>query len=76
MIKAKEVVADIRDGMTDFALTEKYAIFSPRGFERLLSYLVDSGLLGERELEEREQLTTSQIIRAFVNSRRDREILG
>ncbi len=75
MIKAKEVVADIRDGMTDFALTEKYDL-SPRGFERLLSHLVDSGLLGERELEEREQLTTSQIIRAFINSRRDREILG
>lgn len=74
VIKAKEVIADIRLGMTDFALTEKYDL-SPRGFERLLDHLVDSGLIGERELEDREQLTASQIIRAFIESRRDREIV-
>jgi hypothetical protein len=70
-IKAKEVIADIRSGMTDLELTEKYQV-TPDGLERLLGHLVDSGLIGERELEDREQLTASQIIRAFIESRRDR----
>ena len=73
-IKAKEFIADIRNGMSDFALTEKY-VLSPRAFERLLDHLVEYGLIEERELEDREQLTTSQIIRAVLDSRRDREVV-
>ena len=75
VIKAKEVIADIRSGMSDLELTEKYRV-TPDGLERLLGHLVDSGLIGERELEDREQLTASQIIRAVIESRRDRKILN
>ena len=72
VIKAKEVIADIRSGMSDLELTEKYRV-TPDGLERLLGHLVDSGLIGERELEDREQLTASQIIRAVIESRREQE---
>lgn len=75
VIKAKEVITDIRSGMSDLELTEKYGV-TPDGLERLLAHLVDSGLVGERELEDREQLTASQIIRAVIESRRDRKILN
>ncbi len=75
IIKTKEVIADIRGGMNDLDLTEKYKL-SPDGLESLLGHLVDSGLIGERELEDREQLTGSQIIRAVIESRRDRKILN
>jgi hypothetical protein len=75
VIKSKEVIADIRSGMSDLELTEKYRV-SPVGLERLLGHLVDSGLIGERELEDREQLTASQIIRAVIESRRDRKIVS
>lgn len=75
IIKTKEVIADIRDGMNDLELTEKYEL-TPRGLETLLDHLVDTGLIGERELEDREQLTGSQIIRAVIESRRDRKILN
>ncbi len=74
VIKAKEVIADIRGGMNDLELTEKYKL-TPHGLESVLGHLVDSGLIGERELEDREQLTASQIIRAVIESRRDRQIL-
>jgi hypothetical protein len=75
VIKSKEGIADIRSGMSDLELTEKYRV-SPVGLERLLGHLVDSGLIGERELEDREQLTASQIIRAVIESRRDRKIVN
>ena len=74
-IKTKEVIADIRSGMSDLELTEKYRV-TPDGLERLLGHLVDSGLIGERELEDREQLTASQIIRAVIESRRERKIVN
>jgi hypothetical protein len=75
VIRSKEVIADIRSGMSDLELTEKYRV-SPVGLERLLGHLVDSGLIGERELEDREQLTASQIIRSVIESRRDRKIVN
>lgn len=75
IIKTKEVIADIRDGMNDPELTEKYEL-TPRGLESLLEHLVESGLIGEHELEDREQLTGSQIMRAVIESRRDTKILN
>jgi hypothetical protein len=75
IIKTREVIADIRDGMNDLELSEKYEL-TPVGLESLLGHLVDSGLIGERELEDREQLTGSQIMRAVIESRRDRKILN
>jgi uncharacterized protein (DUF433 family) len=75
VIKTRDVIADIRGGMKDFELTEKYKL-TPRGLESLLGHLVETGLIGERELEDREQLTGSQIMRAVIESRRDRKILN
>ena len=66
-IKAKELVTDLRLGMTDFELGEKYGL-GQHDFDRVLSYLVDAGLITKSELQERQQLSDSQIIRAFVES--------
>lgn len=75
VIKAAEVIADIRSGMSDLELTEKYGV-TPLGLESLLGHLVETGLIGDQELEDREQLTASQIIRAVIESRRDRKIIN
>ena len=61
--------------MNDLELTEKYRLNASRA-RNPPGHLVDNGLFGERELEDREQLTTSQIIRAVIDSRRDRRILS
>jgi hypothetical protein len=66
-IKGKEFLKDIRSGMTDFDLSQKYGL-TPHDFDRVLGYLVDAGLITEGELQERQQLSDSQIIRAFVES--------
>jgi len=73
-INARELIADIRLGVTDFQLIQKYSV-SPRGLEALLRHLVDMGLITETELEEREQFTDSLIIRGFLASRRGTIVL-
>jgi hypothetical protein len=69
-IKAKELVKDIRSGMTDFDLMEKYKL-DPPSLDRLLRHLVDADLVTQGQLEERSQLSDSQITRAFVESLED-----
>ena len=69
-IKAKELVKDIRSGMTDFDLMEKYEL-DPPSLDRLLRHLVDADLVTQSQLEERTQLSDSQITRAFVESLED-----
>lgn len=66
-IKGTEFLKDIRSGMTDLQLSEKYGL-TVRDFDRLLGYLVDAGLISKGELQERQQLSDSQILRAFVES--------
>jgi hypothetical protein len=66
-IKGKQFLKDIRSGMTDQGLSEKYGL-TPHDFDRVLGYLVDACLITKGELEERQQLSDSQIIRAFVES--------
>lgn len=73
-IKAQEVVADIRRGLADSDLMEKYEL-SPEEFHSLLAYLVDTDLMSQDELGDRRQLTESQIIRLFVESREGSEKL-
>lgn len=69
-IKATEFLGDVRSGMADPELIEKYELtFSE--FERLLRYLLDIGLVTEEQLEESQQLSKSQVIRAFVDSNED-----
>ncbi len=69
-IKAKELISDIRSGMTDFDLMEKYEL-DPPSLDRLLRHLVDTDLVTQSQLEDRSQLSDSQITRAFVESLED-----
>lgn len=69
-IKGREFVKDIRSGMVDFELSKKYDLTVP-DFDRVLGYLVDAGLITKGELQERQQLSDSQILRAFVESCED-----
>jgi len=73
-IKAREVVADIRSDMTDIQLVEKYGI-TPSSLGTLIRHLVDSGLITQQELEERQQFTDSLIIRMFLESRRETKVV-
>ncbi len=74
-IKGKEFVKDIRSGMTDFELSDKYCLTVP-DFDRVLGYLVDAGLISKIELQDRQQLSDSQILRAFVESCEDIKIVN
>jgi hypothetical protein len=74
-IKGKEFVKDIRSGITDFELSEKYGL-TVQDFDRVLGYLVDAGLITKGELQERQQLSDSQIIRAFVESCEDIRVVA
>jgi hypothetical protein len=75
IIKGKEFVKDIRSGMVDFELIEKYGLTVP-DFDRVLGYLVDAGLITKGELQERQQLSDSQILRAFVESCEDLKVVA
>ncbi len=75
IIKGKEFVKDIRSGMVDFELSEKYGLTVP-DFDRVLGYLVDAGLITKGELQERQQLSDSQILRAFVESCEDIKVVA
>jgi hypothetical protein len=73
-IKGREFVQDIRSGVTDFQLSEKYGL-TVQDFDRVLGYLVDAGLITKGELQDRQQLSDSQIIRAFVESCEDIKVV-
>jgi hypothetical protein len=66
-IKAKELIKDVRSGMTVPQLTDKYQL-SQEALDRVLRYLVEAGLITCEQLGECRQLSDSQIIRAFVTS--------
>jgi hypothetical protein len=66
-LTATELARDIRSGMTDFELGEKYRL-TPKEFHLALNVLIDSGLVTRKQLEERQQLSDSQIIRAFIEA--------
>jgi hypothetical protein len=75
IIKGTEFVKDIRSGMVDFELSEKYGLTVP-DFDRVLGCLVDAGLITKGELQERQQLSDSQILRAFVESCEDLKVVA
>ena len=64
-LTAVEMAKDIRSGMTDFELSEKYRL-SPKEFHLALNVLIDLGLVTRQQLEERQRLSDSQLIRAFI----------
>jgi len=51
-VKASEVLTDIRGGMTDQALMEKYGL-SEKGLDSLFKKLLDGGILKQGEMEKR-----------------------
>ncbi len=73
-IKGRKFVKDIRSGMTDSQLSEKYGL-TVQDFDRVLGYVVDAGLVTKGELQVRQQLSDSQILRAFVESSEDIKIV-
>jgi hypothetical protein len=66
-LTAAQLVRDIRSGMSDFELGEKYRL-TQKEFHLALNALIDSGLMTRQQLEERQQLSDSQIIRAFIEA--------
>ena len=59
-IDAKQALQDIRSGMTDAQLMDKYNI-SARGLESLLKKLVQAGVLLQSEIDDRHPLRTTSV---------------
>jgi len=68
-IRAKEFVQDLRNGMGDRQLVEKYAL-SAEQLRSVFRKLVDSGTIDEMELFVRTSLSDSTITWALADSRR------
>ncbi|MGO9121457.1 MAG: hypothetical protein ACLQPD_28090 [Desulfomonilaceae bacterium] len=66
-IKAKPFVKDLRDGMGDGNLMEKYFL-SPDQLQKVFRKLVDVGAIDEMELFMRTSLSDSTISKAFVET--------
>jgi len=72
-INGEEFVNDVRSGMTDSQMIEKYRL-TVYDFDRDLEHLVEVGLISKGELLELQHLSDSQIFRAFVESSEDKRI--
>ncbi len=68
-IKAKAFVMDLRNGMGDRELMEKYAL-SESQLQKVFQRLVDAGAIDEMELFMRTSLDDSIIIKAFADIQR------
>ncbi len=73
-IKAKPFVRDLRNGMGDRELMEKYTL-SESQLHKVFQKLVDAGAIDEMELFMRTSLSDSTITRAFVDIQRPVEEL-
>ena len=73
-VNGKDLVKDIRSGMTDFELMVKHGL-TVHDFNRVLGHLVDAGLITKEALQERQQLSDSQIIQAFVDFCKDHKLI-
>ena len=74
-INGKEFAEDILSGMTDSEMIQKYGL-TLQGFDRVLEYLVDAGLITKGEQLERQNVSDSQIFRAFVESSEDIRVVA
>ena len=63
-LSAQSIVQDIRAGLTDLQLEEKYRI-KPDAMPFLMRRLVDAGLMTDLEMYERKSLSESDLMRAF-----------
>ena len=68
-IKAKPFVRDLRSGMGDERLMEKYSL-SENQLHRVLQKLVDAGAIDEMELFMRTSLSDSAVTSAFLDIQR------
>lgn len=68
-ISAKDLLKDIRSGLDDGQLMEKYQL-SPVQLENIFGKLVDADFITVVELHERARLSESQVTRAFVDAQR------
>ncbi len=66
-IIAKEFVRDLRLGLDDGALMQKYRV-SEVGLGRVLDKLIEADLLTVDELWSRSQLSDTRVTRAFVEA--------
>jgi hypothetical protein len=66
-VNAKDVAQDVKGGMGDTLLMEKYHL-NPKQLESVLRKLVDADLIAHMQLYERTSLSDSQITKAFVES--------
>lgn len=66
-IRSKPFVSDLRDGMGDGELMEKY-LLSPDQLQKVFQRLVDAGAIDEMELFMRTSLSDSTISKAFVET--------
>ncbi len=63
-LSAQNIVQDIRAGLTDPQLEEKYRI-KPDAMPFLMRRLVDAGMMTDLEMYERKSLSESDLMRAF-----------
>jgi hypothetical protein len=63
-IKAKEFLTDIRDGMDDEFLKEKYGL-STRGVLQVMNRLIWQGLMSASELAQRRSVATTVFLPTF-----------
>jgi hypothetical protein len=68
-IKAKPFARDLRDGMSDGKLMERYSL-SPDQLQKVFRRIVDAGAIDEMELFMRTSLDDSIIIKAFADIQR------
>ena len=66
-IKAREFVSDLRSGIDDDTLTEKYSLTRDQ-FHKLLRMALDSKLINADELYSRISHSATAITRAFVET--------
>ena len=65
-IKAKEIVQDILNGVTDSHLMEKYNL-GPKQLELLLQKMVNRGYLTQEQLDARITLEDTAVTQAFID---------
>lgn len=68
-IKAKEFVRDIRSGMDDPTLMNKYQL-TPQKLEEVLEKLIQADFITVLELHERARLSDTQVTKAFIEAQR------
>ncbi len=69
IIKAKPLVRDVRDGMSDRKLMEKYSL-SHYQLQKVFQRLVDAGAIDEMEIFIRTSLDDSTIIKALAQTQK------